>query len=442
VATEARSEVAVGAQQEPALAGSSRAMAVEIPDDDDPPPGWDQWVNLPMPSPEPQEEGALVRQWDDHMVAGGRGHDAEASSSHAGALLREKGALTGRPPSPTPRRSRSCGGELRDHGAALNRALNEALRIHGGPAWHVFQVRRCCLFSSISSFSCLFLSARRLLILVCWRQELEHRARNKYGAFDRMSAELHQLREQRDAFDVLAEALGTPDGWLSYRAEVLRDQLLEHEGQAAARPSAFERICTALIDRDEALQQAQGDMEKVRAVASNREAEVVTVRSDNQELRTWLQEAQAQQSRAEERARAAEQKAKEAVELKAALDAKVTALVTVEEQLRQERAARQEAEGQLQQERTALAGVRSALKQERTAREAAHKSLEVRDADVSKLEGELIALSIANADQELSLKEQGATVVSLQQAVEAERRALEVEKKQVEGRSLFRFLFR
>jgi hypothetical protein len=39
----------------------------------------------------------------------------------------------------------------------------------------------------------------------------------------------------------------------------------------------------------------------------------------------------------------------------------------------------------------------------------------------------------------LSLKEQGATVVSLQQAVEAEHRALEVEKKQVEGRSTFRF---
>jgi hypothetical protein len=36
--------------------------------------------------------------------------------------------------------------ELRDHGASLNRALNEALRIHGGPAWHVFQVRCCCFF--------------------------------------------------------------------------------------------------------------------------------------------------------------------------------------------------------------------------------------------------------------------------------------------------------
>jgi regulator of replication initiation timing len=256
-----------------------------------------------------------------------------------------------------------------------------------------------------------------------------------------MSAELRQLREQRDAFDALGKALGTQDGWLSYRAEALRDQLLEHEGQAAACPPALERICTALIDRDEALQQARGDMEKVRTVASYWEAEVWTVRSENQELRTWLQEAQAQQSRAEERARAAEQKAKEADELKTALAAKVVALATAEDQLRQERTARQGAEGQLQQERTALADARSALERERTARETAQKSQAERDADVSRLDGELIALSIANADQEQSLKEQGATVVSLQQAVEAERRALEVEKKQVEGRSPFHFLF-
>jgi hypothetical protein len=108
-ATEARSEVVVGALQAPALAGSSQAMAVEIPDDDVPPPGWDQWVNLPMPAPEPQA-GALVRRWDDHMVAGGRGHGAEASSSRAGPLLRERSASTSRPPTlSTPRRSSSCG---------------------------------------------------------------------------------------------------------------------------------------------------------------------------------------------------------------------------------------------------------------------------------------------------------------------------------------------
>jgi hypothetical protein len=32
--------------------------------------------------------------------------------------------------------------ELRDHDTSLNRVLNEALRIHGGPAWRVFQVHR------------------------------------------------------------------------------------------------------------------------------------------------------------------------------------------------------------------------------------------------------------------------------------------------------------
>jgi hypothetical protein len=38
-----------------------------------------------------------------------------------------------------------------------------------------------------------------------------------------------------------------------------------------------------------------------------------------------------------------------------------------------------------------------------------------------------------------TLEEQSATVVSLQQAVETERRALEVEKKQVEGELPLRF---
>jgi chromosome segregation ATPase len=226
-----------------------------------------------------------------------------------------------------------------------------------------------------------------------------------------------------------------------YWAEALRDQLLELEGQPTARPSAIERIRTALIDRDEALQQARGDAERAHAVATDWEAEVISLRTKNREVRAWLLEAQPQQSRAEERAREAEQRAKEAEELKAALAAKVAAIATAGEQLRQERAARQEAEGQLQQERAALADARSALERERTALERAQKSLEERDAKVSRLDWELIALSISNADQQRSLEEQDATVVSLQQAVEAERRALEVEKKQVEGELPLCFLF-
>jgi chromosome segregation ATPase len=256
-----------------------------------------------------------------------------------------------------------------------------------------------------------------------------------------MGAELRQLREWCNAFDALADALGTPDSWLSYRAEALRDQLQECERQDAARPSTLERVCTALIDRDEALQQARGDLERMRTLASNWEAEVATVRSDNLELHSLLRGAQAQQSQAEERARAAEQRAKEADELKATLDAKVAALAAAEGQLLQERTAHQGAEGQLQQERAALADARSALEGERTAREAAQKLLEERNAEFSKLEGELVVLSITSASQKLSLKEQSDTVVGLQQAVEAERRALEVERKQVEGKSLFCFLF-
>jgi hypothetical protein len=101
------------------------------------------------------------------------------------------------------------------------------------------------------------------------RQELEHHARDKYGTFDQMSAELRQLREWCNAFDTLADALGTPNSWLSYRAEALRDQLQECERQDAARPSTLERVCTALNDRDEALQQARRDLERMRTLASN-----------------------------------------------------------------------------------------------------------------------------------------------------------------------------
>jgi hypothetical protein len=154
--------------------------------------------------------------------------------------------------------------EFRGHGASLGRALNEALQIHGGPAWHVFQVRRrssvLLLFFLVLLSWCSFFAARCSLVSVCWWQELELSAHDRYGALDQMSAELRQLREQRDALDALAEALRTRYGWMVYRAGALRDQLLEPEGQPTARVSAVERVHTALIDRDEALQQERQDL--------------------------------------------------------------------------------------------------------------------------------------------------------------------------------------
>jgi hypothetical protein len=62
--------------------------------------------------------------------------------------------------------------ELCGHGASLNRALNESLQIHDGPAWHVFQVCRRCFFPSCCHFR-ICLCDMVLMDFVCWRQELE-----------------------------------------------------------------------------------------------------------------------------------------------------------------------------------------------------------------------------------------------------------------------------
>jgi hypothetical protein len=76
------------------------------------------------------------------MVAGGRGHDADASSFRAGRPALGEGRVDDPPAFADAQEEQGLWEELRDHGAALNRALNEALQIHGGRAWRVFQVRR------------------------------------------------------------------------------------------------------------------------------------------------------------------------------------------------------------------------------------------------------------------------------------------------------------
>jgi chromosome segregation ATPase len=141
-----------------------------------------------------------------------------------------------------------------------------------------------------------------------------------------VNAELHQVRERCGAFDALADALRTPDGWLSYRAMALRDELHESARQDPARPSSLERVRTTLIDRDEALRQVRSDLEKMRTLATNWEAEVAGIRNENRGLRSLLEGAQAQQRQAEE-----------ADDLKATIDAKVATLAVAEEQLLQER---------------------------------------------------------------------------------------------------------
>jgi hypothetical protein len=138
----------------PAPVSGSQAAVVEVPNDDTPPPGWDLWGSLPAPAPE-RPVGALMVRDDGCVMSGCPTDGAEASSSCAvlpasnGAVARpeqeRERAIT--PPAhfADTQAEQELWQEFRDHGASLNRALNEALRIHSGPAWRVFQVFGCSL---------------------------------------------------------------------------------------------------------------------------------------------------------------------------------------------------------------------------------------------------------------------------------------------------------
>jgi hypothetical protein len=136
-----------------ALAGGNQVAVVDVPNDDVPPPGWGQWGSLPAPAPEPPV-GVLVMREDVCVMSGCPTHGAEASSSRAtlhasgGATTRleQKRERANAPPDhfSEAQAEQALWQEFRDHGTSLNRALNEALWIHGGPTWRIFQV---CDFS-------------------------------------------------------------------------------------------------------------------------------------------------------------------------------------------------------------------------------------------------------------------------------------------------------
>jgi hypothetical protein len=121
----------------PAAVGSPRAVVVEIPDDDVPPPGWDQWASPPASAPE-ASTGALVVRSDVGVALGRPVDGVGASSSRAGpaACPEQEREHADAPPAHfvDAQAEQGLWQELHDHGTSLNRALNEALRIHSGTA--------------------------------------------------------------------------------------------------------------------------------------------------------------------------------------------------------------------------------------------------------------------------------------------------------------------
>jgi hypothetical protein len=186
--------------------------------------------------------------------------------------------------------------ELRDHGVSLNRALNEALRIHSGPAWRVFQVSGFSLSFAVSSLAFFLVRvfpnpfssrvARR-------RQDLEHRVRERYDTLKRLDADLNWYRGQYNALDALVEALRSQDWWLAYRAEALLDQPPEQDVQAMGDASTVERVRTALVEQDDALRRARKDLAGARSVAAVWEVDVASACAQLQRDREALEGARA-----------------------------------------------------------------------------------------------------------------------------------------------------
>jgi hypothetical protein len=87
----------------------------------------------------------LVVREDGRVVTRRRTHGAEASSSRAGLPtlntavvgLEQEREPAGAPPAyfNEAQADQALWQEFRDHGASLNNALNEALRIYAGPTW-------------------------------------------------------------------------------------------------------------------------------------------------------------------------------------------------------------------------------------------------------------------------------------------------------------------
>jgi chromosome segregation ATPase len=204
-------------------------------------------------------------------------------------------------------------------------------------------------------------------------------------------------QDQYDALDALTEALRTDSGWLEYRLQVVRDELLEQDAQDAEDVSAVAKVQTTLLERDEVLQKVREDAAVMRTVATEWETELASLRAQLELDRATLEGARSWQSQAGERAKEAEQlraawrtkpprlpRQRSSFSGSGTRASRQAALAEARAALERERLAREEAQGRLQQECIALEGAQATLKQ--------------RDEEVSRLDGELNQLSVSHED--------------------------------------------
>jgi hypothetical protein len=136
---------------------------------------------------------------------------------------------------------------------------------------------------------------------------LEGRARERHDHLDQLSSERNWYQDQCDALDTLVEALRTDNGWLEYLVEVMRDELLKQDARAVEDASAVAKVRIVHLKRDEALRKARENLAGARAVAGEWETEVAATHAQLQQDHATIEGARAWQSQAEEKAKEAEQ---------------------------------------------------------------------------------------------------------------------------------------
>jgi hypothetical protein len=78
------------------------------------------------------------------------------------------------------------------------------------------------------------------------------------------------------------EALRTDNGWLEYRLRVVQDVLLDQRALTKEGTTEVDRVKTTLLEKDDALAMANGDLQKGRAAR----AEVQTAMAEKETVLT------------------------------------------------------------------------------------------------------------------------------------------------------------
>jgi hypothetical protein len=123
------------------------------------------------------------------------------------------------------------------------------------------------------------------------------------------------------------EALRTDNGWLEYWLRAVQDKLLNQGAQTVQDASAVDMVTLALLEWDEALQKVREALAAAQTMTAEKEMTLASAQAQLQQDRATLEGARSWQSQAEE-------KAKEAKQLRVDLADKVALFAAAGEQLR------------------------------------------------------------------------------------------------------------